>query len=267
MRITCSKLTVLICTAIAGALTVTRSCVAQMTQCSGVSGGTNYKVLIDEVQYATAAGNQQVLSLELIQSSVEGSLEKLRHGILSRNVPQGSILYLNCKGRHPQAGDFDDSLIRNMAANHAILEFWGTLFPLEGGQHKFDIHYVMFSVASLTPPAPSGVASTEKTIMTIKPTPEEVRRFLIDSRADLPAYFTAAAGVQAYADRNWDQAVRFLCEARTRLRRNLAQQDLMNFADQLASKAAAELRKNDKTVASLLTDAQAKDYCSFATTR
>jgi hypothetical protein len=262
-----SKLAVFICAAIVAALTVAPTSVAQMTQCSGASGGANYKVLIDEVQYATSTGNQQVLSLELIQSSVEGALEKLRRGILSRNVPQGTILYLNCKGRHPQgASDFDDSLMRNMAANHAILEFWGTLFPLGGGQHKFDIHYVMFPVASLTPPAPSGIAATEKTMAT-KPTSEEVRRYLINTRADLPAYFTAAAGVQAYADRNWDQAVRFLCEARTRLKRNPAQQDLMNFADQLASKAAAELRKNDNTVASLLTDAQAKDYCSFATTR
>jgi len=251
----------------AAALAYAPKCAAQLAQCSGASDGTNYKVLIDEVQYATAAGNQPVLSLELIQSSVEGALEKLRRGILSNNVPRGTILYLNCSGRHPRSpADFSDTLMKNMSANHAILEFWGTVFPLGDGQHKFDIHYVMFSVASLTPPAPSGIAATEKT-MPGKPTPQDVRHFFIDARADLPAYFTAAAGVQAYADHNWDQAVRFLCEARTRLRKNSAQQDLMNFADQLASKAAVELRKNNDTGASLLTNAQTTDYCSFATAR
>src|SRR6266700_6997517 len=164
MRITRSKSAVLICGAMAAALTVTVACEAQMTQCSGVSGGTNYKVLIDEVQYAKASGNQPALPLELIQTSVEGALEKVRRGILSRTVPQGNLLYLNCRGRHPQSpSDFDDSLMRSMAANHAILEFWGTLFPLGGGQHRFDIHYVMFPVASQPPPTPSGIAVTQKT--------------------------------------------------------------------------------------------------------
>src|ERR1700693_1929061 len=86
------------------------------TQC-GVSGGTNYKVLIDEVEYAVASGNQPVVSLELIQSSVEGALEKVRRGVLRSSGPQGNILYLNCKGRHPQESEFDGDFIRRLAAN------------------------------------------------------------------------------------------------------------------------------------------------------
>jgi hypothetical protein len=262
-----SKLALLLCGAIVAMLSGATSCRAQMAQCNGLTGGTSYKVLIDEIQYATTTGNQPVLSIELIQSSVEGALEKVRRGILNHNATQDTFLYLNCKGRHPQAAsDFDNDLVRNLAENHAILEFWGTLFPLGGGQHKFDIHYVLFPVAFLAPPAPSGIASTEKTMAT-KPTPEEVRQFLISTRADLPAYFTAAAGVQAYADHNLDQALRFLCEARTRLKKNPDQQELMKFVDELASKAAVEQRRNDNKAASLLTETQAKDYCSFATTR
>ncbi len=242
-------------------------CAAQLTKCNGVSGGTSYKVLVDEVQYATGSGSQPALSIELIQSSVEGALEKVRRGILKGVASRGSISYLNCMGRHPQGpSDFDNNLVRSMAANHAILELWGTLFPLGGGQHKFDIHYVMFPVASLTAAPPSSVAATERTMST-KPTPLQVKAYLIDARADLPTYFTVAAGAQAYADHDWEQAVRFLCEARTRLQKNADQKDLMNFADQLASKAAAEIRKNDDTAAGLLTSAQAKNYCVFATTR
>lgn len=236
------------------------------TQCTGVSGGTNYKVLIDEVEYAVASGNQPALSLELIQTSVEGALEKVRRRILKGSVPQGNILYLNCKGRHPQESEFDTDFIRTMAANHAILEFWGTLFPLGGGQHRFDIHYVMFSVGSHTPPRPSEFAATQRT-MASKPTPLEVKGYLVDARADLPAYFTLAAGVQAYADHNWDQAVRFLCEARTRLKKKADQQDLTDFADQVASKAAAQRRKDTLAATSVMTDAQANNYCTFATTR
>jgi hypothetical protein len=261
------RLVVLICGAAGVALALAPPCPAQMAQCSGVASGTDYKVLVDEVEYATGSGDQPALSIELIQNSVEGALEKVRRGILKGAVPQANIQYLNCKGRHPQdTSQFDNSLVRTMAANHAILELWGTLFPLGGGQHKFDIHYVMFPVASRTAPPPSGIAATEKT-MASKPTPQEVKGYLIDARADLPTYFTVAAGAQAYADRNWDQAVRFLCEARTRLKKKANQQDLMNFADQLASKAAAEVRKSNNTAAGLLTDAQAKDYCMFATTR
>jgi hypothetical protein len=268
MLITHFKFVIPVCCAMVAALSIAPACVGQMTQCDAESNGVNYKVLVDEVQYATATAIGPALSIELIRSTVEGALEKLRRGVLSRTGPQGTVLYLNCTNRHPSSPSlFDDGLlVRNMAANHIILEFWGTLFPLGGGQHKFDIYYVLFPVASLTPPAPSGIKSTEK-IMNSKPTPDEIRTYLIDARADLPAYFTVAAGTQAYADRNWDQAVRFLCEGRTRLKRNAAQPELMNFADQLASKAAAELRKSNDTSASLLTEAQAKNYCSFATTR
>jgi hypothetical protein len=83
-----------------------------------------------------------------------------------------------------------------------------------------------------------------------------------------PAYFTLAAGVQAYADHEWDEAAPLLCEARTRLKRRPEQQDLMKFADQLASKAGAKLRKSsDPAGTSLMSEAQAQDYCTFATTR
>jgi hypothetical protein len=252
-----------ICVAAASQLTIATSCSAQV-QCSNVSGGTSYKVLIDEVQYSPPSGAQQSLSLELVQHSIAGSLEVLRQ---AGNLPEGSILYLECKGRHPQEADFKESVIRDMAANHAILEFWGTVFPGGRSQRKLDIRYVMFPVASFSAPAPSGFASTEKPIMGAKPTLDEVTRFVSATRDDMSAYFTAATGVQAYADRNWERAERFLCQARTRLKGNPAQHELMDFVDQLASKAAAELRKNRNTVASLLTDAQAKDYCSFATTR
>jgi hypothetical protein len=235
-------------------------------QCDGVSVGTNYKVLIDEVEYAAAVGNQPVLSLELLQTSVEGALEKLRRRVLMGSAPQENIVYLNCRGRHPQESEFDEGFVRSMVANHAILEFWGTLFSQGGGQHEFDIHYVMFPLGDLAPPRPSEFAATQKR-MASRPTPPEIKDYMVDARADLPAYFAVAAGVQAYADHNWDQALRFLCEARTRLKKKADKQDLMNFADQVASKAASKLRNNNLTAASLLTDAQAKNYCIFATTR
>ena len=243
-------------------------CTAQ-TQCSGVSGGTNYKVLVDEVEFATATGNHPALSLELLQSSVEGALEKVRRVVLTRAASPASIVYLPCSGRHPQGeSEFTDTYLRTMSANHAILELWGTLFPLGGDQHTFDIHYVMFPVSSVTtPPPPSGIAATQKT-MASKPTPLQVKDYLVDARSDLPAYFTLAAGVQAYADRKWDEAAPLLCEARTRLTRKPEQQGLMKFADQLASKAGAELRKSsDAEGTSLMSEAQAQDYCTFATTR
>jgi hypothetical protein len=240
---------------------------AQMTQCTGAGSGTDYKVLVDEVKYATGATNQSALSVELIQTSVQGALEKVRRGILKGASSQTPIQYLTCTGRHPSgAADFDQGMVRLMASNHAILELWGTVFPLGGDDHQFDIHYVMFPVASLAVPPPSGIAATQRT-MSSKPTPKDVQSYLTATRADLPIYFTAAAGVQAYADRRWDQAVRYLCEARTRLKGKAGQEALMKFSDDLASKAAMELRKSTTSITSLLTSAQASDYCSFATTR
>jgi hypothetical protein len=251
---------------IAATLAVAPVCAAQ-TQCSGVSGGTDYKVLVDEVRFATASGSQPALSLELLQSSVEGALEKVRSGVLSRATSQSRVLYLPCAGRHPAQSEFTAAYIQTMAANHAILELWGTLSQLSGSQHEFEIQYVMFPVSSITTPPPSGMAKTTRT-MASKPTPLQVKNYLVNARADLPAYFTVAAGVQAYADRRWDQAAPLLCEARTRLRSKPDQQDLMKLADQLASKAGAELRKSsDPAGTSLMTDAQARDYCAFATTR
>jgi hypothetical protein len=256
-----------ICGLTAAVLAAAPFCAAQ-TPCSGVSGGTNYKVLVDEVEFATATGSQPALSLELLQSSVEGALEKVRRVVLARTVSPASVVYLPCPGRHPQGvSEFTDTYVRTMSANHAILELWGTLFPLGGDQHSFDIHYVMFPVSSVTAPPPSGIATTQKT-MASKPTPLQVKDYFVDARSDLPAYFTLAAGVQAYADNKLDEAARLLCEARTRLKRKTEQQDLMKFADQLASKAGAELRKSsDPAGTSLMSEAQAQDYCTFATTR
>jgi hypothetical protein len=262
-----SKTTIVSVIATVAALMAAPLCPAQI-QCAGVSSGTDYKVLVDEVQFATTGGNQPAISLELLQSSVEGALEKLRHGILARLHSSATIRYLSCTGRHPQGpGEFTDAYVRSMAANHAILELWGTLFPLGAGQHKFDIHYVMFPVSSVTAPPPSGIAATEKT-MASKPTPLQVMDYLVNARADLPAYFTIAAGVQAYADRRWDEAAPLLCEARTRLRNKPGQQDLMKFADQLASTAGAKLRQSlDPAGTILMSDAQTNDYCAFATAR
>jgi hypothetical protein len=234
-------------------------------QCSDLSG-PNYKVLIDEVEFAAASGDQPVLSLELLRASVEGALRKVRQGVLKGSVPHGDIDYRTCKGQHPSKSQFTGNFVRSMAANHAILEFWGTLFPPLGGQHQFEIDYVMFPVGSLDQPRPSEFASTQKK-MPSKPTSAEIIDYMIDARADLPAFFTVATGVQAYADHDWDQAVRLLCEARSRLKKNADQADLMNFADQVATEAAANLRKNNLTAANLLTDAQARNYCRFATTR
>jgi hypothetical protein len=256
-----------ICGLLAASFAAVSLCAAQ-TPCPGVSGGADYKVLVDEVQFATASGNQPALSLELLQSSVEGALEKVRRVVLARSSSPATILYLPCLGRHPQGpAEFTDAYIRSMTANHAILELWGTLFPLGSGQQEFDIHYVMFPVSSVTAPPPSGIAATEK-MMAGKPTAVQVKDYLVDARADLPAYFVVAAGVQAYADRRWDQAAPLLCEARTRLRNKPGQPDLMKLADQLASKAARELRNSsDPAGTSLMTDAQAQDYCTFAMTR
>ena len=240
---------------------------AQLTQCQGVTGNPNYKVLVDEVQYATATGAAPALPIELLQSSVEGALEKVRRGVLrGATSSPGGVTYLNCAGRHPSGeAAFDPTIVRCMATNHAILELWGTLFPEGDGVHTFDVHYMMFPVA-LSAPARSGSASTTMT-MAAKPTIAQIKRYLVSTRADLPAYFAVSAGVQAYEDRQWNQALRFLCEARTRLKGKSNQQDLMSFADDLASKAAAELRKGTSSPVSLLSDKQASDYCSFATQR
>src|ERR1700746_3125650 len=99
--------------AIAAVLMTVPLCTGQ-TQCTGVSGGTDYKVLVDEVQFATASGNQPAVSLELLQSSVEGALEKVRHVVLARSTSQASILYLPCAGRHPGPTEFNDTYIRTM---------------------------------------------------------------------------------------------------------------------------------------------------------
>ena len=240
---------------------------AQMTQCDGVAGGVAYKVLVDDVRHATAAGSEAALPIELIRSSVEGALDKVRQTVLRGSASRPSVTYLTCKGRHPHGPSaFDDNLVRSMAANHAILELWGTLFPLGGNQFQFEIHYVMFPLASFPATAPRGVASTQRK-MSGFPTPAQVQGLLTATRADLPIYFAVAAGVQAYADRQFDQAMRFLCEARTRIKDNQELAELRAFSDTLASKAVTELRKRPNSVYGLLPNAPEQSTCEFATTR
>ena len=240
---------------------------AQMVQCEGVAGGVAYKVLVDDVRHATATSSEAALPIELIRSSVEGALDKVRQTVLRGTATRPSVTYLTCKGRHPEGTSaFDDNLVRSMAANHAILELWGTLFPLGGNQYQFEIHYVMFPLASFSTTAPPGVALTQRK-MSGFPTPAQVQGLLTATRADLPIYFAVAAGVQAYADRQFDQSVRFLCEARTRTRDKQELEELRTFSDMLASKAAAELRKRPNSVYSLLPDSSEKSTCDFATTR
>ena len=242
-------------------------------QCSGLSSGTNYKVLIDEVQYSSdPAAVKPAVSLDMLQSSVEGALEKIRQkllkGISEGRPSMGDIQYLPCTGRHPSDTQFqDEGFMRSMVANHAILEFWGSLFALGDGQHRVDIRYVMFPVSSAAQPRPSEFALTQ-TAVASKPTPEQITGFLVNTRSDLPAYFVVSLGLQKYADHQFTQAVRFLCEARTRLKKKGGSDDLMNPVDSVANKAGAELRQQAlASGANLLSDAQAKDYCTFATTR
>jgi hypothetical protein len=263
-----SNVTLVATLALGAMLAIQAPCGAQIVQCNGATGGTNYKVLVDEVQMASGATNTPVLSIELIQSAIEGALEKVRQNVLKGVSSKSNVSYLNCKGRHPLAdADFDPVRVRDMAANHAILELWGTLFPLGGSDYTFDIRYVMLSVASHGLPAPSGFAKTQKQ-MTSKPTPAQVQGYLTATRADLPIYFLVASGMQAFDDGSWDQAARLLCEARTRLKSRADQQDLMTYADQYAAKAAAETRKTpDSNGVSLLGEAQARDYCASVTTR
>jgi hypothetical protein len=242
---------------------------AQMVQCNGVSGGVSYKVLVDDVRHATATSTEAALSVDLIRSSVEGALDKVRQTVLKGASSQQSVKYLTCPGRHPGSPTaFDDvNLVRSMAANHAILELWGTLFPLGGNQYQFDIHYVMFPLASLAGPAPAGVASTQQK-MSGYPTPAQVQGLLTATRADLPIYFAVAAGVKAYTDRQFDQSVRFLCEARSRIKDKAKLEELRNFSDTLASRAVVELRKRPNSVHSMLPDPPpGKSYCEVVTTR
>jgi len=246
-------------------------CPQLIGQCSGLSTGTEYKVLVDEVQYSASAGVTPAVSLDMLQASVEGALEKVRQRLVKSLRPGGESMggfeYLPCTGRHPRETEFSDDFVRSMVGNHAILEFWGTLFALDGGQHKFDIRYVMFPVNSARQPRPSQFAATQKTVNN-KPTPEQVTKFFVDALADLPTNFTVSAGLQKYADRQLPEAVRFLCEARTRLQNKPDQQDLSSYVDTIANKAGAELRQQTlASGASLLSDADAKDYCTFATTR
>jgi hypothetical protein len=240
---------------------------AQMAQCEGVAGGVAYKVLVDDVRHATATSSEAALPIELIRSSVEGALDKVRQTVLRGTASKPSVTYLTCKGRHPEGPSaFDDNLVRSMAANHAILELWGTLFPLGGNQYQFEIHYVMFPLASFPTVAPPRVALTQRQMSGL-PTPAQVQGLLTATRADLPIYFAVAAGVQAYADRQFDQSVRYLCEARTRIKDKQELEELRTFSDMLASKAAAELRKRPNSVYSLLPDSGEKSTCQFATTR
>ena len=250
------------------AILLASPCAAQMVECAGVRGGTSYKVLVDEVQFATETSNQAAASVELIQSAVDGALEKVRQRALKGASSRGSVSYLTCKGRHPSGdGDFSDAVVGGLAESHATLELWGTLFSLGGNNYTFDIHYVMFPITALPSPKPSAMAKTQQK-MAGKPTADDVQKYLIKTRDDLPVYFTLAAGVQAFQDRNWDQAVRYLCEARTNLKRRPEQQDLTDLAGQYASKAAAATRQSaDASGVALLTEAQARDYCAFATTR
>jgi hypothetical protein len=241
---------------------------AQMAQCEGVAGGVAYKVLVDDVRHATATGSESALPIELIRSSVEGALDKVRQTVLRGTASKPSVTYLTCKGRHPDGPSVfdDDNLARSMAANHAILELWGTLLPLGANQYQFDIHYVMFPLASFATTAPPRAALTQRKMSGL-PTPAQVQGLLTATRSDLPIYFAVAAGAQAYADKQFDQSVRYLCEARTRIGEKQELEELRTFSDMLASKAAAELRKRPNSVYSLLPDSGAKSTCEFATTR
>jgi hypothetical protein len=203
-----------------------------------------------------------------MQFAVQGALEKVRQTTLKGVSSQSTVSYLNCAGRHPpDESGFDATFVRTMADRHAILELWGTLFDAGANNYTFDIHYVMFPVAVLGPPSPSGITSTEQQ-MASRPTPDAVKQYFVSTRADLPTYFTLAAGVQAFQDANWDQAIRYLCQARTRLKGKAQHAELMKLADQFAAKAATETRKApDANGVALLTEAQARDYCAFATTR
>jgi hypothetical protein len=242
---------------------------ATHAQCHGVANGTGYKVLLDDVDFSTARGDQPVLSRDLLLTAVQNAVDNVRNKALQKLQSEDSVSVIPCTGWHPSSqAQINAAYIQAMAANHATLELWGTLYSLGPGQDEFDIHYVMFDVPSIpAPPPPSSFAYTKK-LMGNHPEPQQITRFMADSNADLLVYFAVAAGVQAYQDKNWGQAASFLCEASTLLKSRPNQANLLNFTTLLSVQAGFKLRaSSDPGGAAMMTDDQIRNYCTFATSR
>jgi len=242
---------------------------AAHAQCHGVANGTGYKVLLDDVDFSNARGNQPVLSRDLLITAVQNAVDNVKNKALQKLQSQDSVSVIPCTGWHPSSqAQISATYIQAMAANHATLEFWGTLYSLGPSQDEFDIHYIMFDLPSIpSPPPPSGFAYT-KTLMGNRPAPQQITRFMADSNADLLVYFAVAAGVQAYKDEEWDQAASFLCEAGSLLKSRPNQANLMNFTTQLATQAGFKLRASSEPGGTaMMTDDQIRNYCTFATSR
>jgi hypothetical protein len=103
--------------------------------------------------------------------------------------------------------------------------------------------------------------------MSVKPTSDQILSFFDERGADLKAFYMVAAGAQAFADHQWNPAVHFLCKGASFLKGKAGREDLLGYANELASSAAQELRKTNDVSVSLMSADQVKNYCKFATTR
>jgi hypothetical protein len=241
---------------------------AQMNPCPHVSEGAGYKILIDEVQYSNMGGAAQPAQpLELLRFTVETTLDKARLLAEGKKRSNLEFKYLPCPGRHPDGDNqFDPGLVRELDQAHVILEVWGTIYPLGNNKHKFVLEYALVPVSFLKTPPPQGIIPAVKD-MPVKPSSDQILSFFDERGADLKAFYMVAAGAQAYADRDWNPAVHFLCKGASLLKGKAGREELLEYANELASSAAQELRKINEVSVGLMSADQVKNYCKFAMTR
>ena len=220
---------------------------AQLRECTEISTGVGLKIVRDGISYDTSAPPQSDLV-----SVAQRLNAKLSNDVDEFHLVGGNLVIIaRCVDRHPKSkGDFDESTIEQLDLRQVILEVWGNVQPENRNGVKgylASMQYVLIParVNELQGRPPRSVYVVEKWQRSGAPAEEIFRQ-----EGELGLYTHIATGMKALNKKQYDQAVKYLCQGQILLGQKAspspadARADLLKYVEDLTTETFQKARQD-----------------------
>lgn len=218
---------------------------AQLRECTEISTGVGLKIVRDGISYDTSAPPQSD-----IVNMAQRLNAKLSNDVDEFHLVGGNLVVIaRCVDRHPRSkGDFDQSTTEQLDLRQVVLEVWGSVQPESRNGVKgylATLQYVLVParVNELKGKPPRSVYVVEKWQRS-GASAEEIFR----PEGELGLYTHIATGMKARNKKQYDQAVKYLCQGQILLGQKAspsatdARADLLKYVQGITAETFQEAR-------------------------
>lgn len=182
---------------------------AQIIECPGARVPGQQKILLDDITVSGTPSDpvEAQLLMAQIRAAVHMKVEQFR---AQSPVP---ITVVRCEGRRPSGEDFDSDLVRSLNSHDVLVETWASVtttadvsgaagvrgllgfavIPVRQDRAVVGVHLILFR---------RSAAATEEAMLE-----------LFGQSRELQAFTALAVGVKARRSREYERALRQVCEA------------------------------------------------------